>query len=314
MSGRRAKRGKPGGVAAPGGRDTVFLKREGFDPMGVEKRPLKEACEAPVVSFYDAISGKVAVSPEDIKLTDERLFVAGGQHRAERNPLRNWELGPSGEAVCAGESPLGAEFDRYFSGYAENEKIQLIEDKEGVKIERWVEPEYVKARLAGRATLTPNSSKVYDHQEAAAGQVYEGLRSGQYTCLGTIGDWEDSHELYPWNNGVSIEPKKPRLVTAPIDLNEHTAKQNVVLEGLSEVRENVRWDGVGEAPCQVAHDQKSGYNNMSLSATGKLLFVFALFGFFFCENTVPYGCLNASHCQQRGSMVAFGFLRYLGVL
>jgi len=167
MSGRRAKRAKAGGVAATGGRDTVILKRDEFDPMGIERRPVKEACEAPGATFWDAMSGRVPVSPQDVKLTDEKDFVVGGQHRAERNPLLNWVLGPTGKAVCAGESPLGVEFDRYFSGHAESEKARLIEDKGGIRIERWVEPEYVKARLAGRATLTPNSSKVCDHQDAA---------------------------------------------------------------------------------------------------------------------------------------------------
>ena len=311
---RGAKRQKGGGVAAPGGRDTVFLLREGFDPMGIAVRPLKEACETPEVSFWDAMSGRVAASPENIKLSDEKEFVAGGQHRAARNPLRNWVIGATGRAECAGESPLGAEFDRYFAGYSEGEKVQLIEDKEGIKVERWIEPGYVQARTAGRETLTPNSSKVYDHQDAAAEQVYEGLRSGQYSCLGTLCDWEAAHGVYPWNNGVSIEPKKPRLVMAPFDLNEHTEKEDVVLEGLAEVRENVRWDGNGEAPYQVAHDQKSGYNNMGMSETGKKLFIFVVFGFVFCENTVSYGWINAAYLQQRGSMVGFGFLRHLGVL
>ena len=165
----------------------------------------------------------------------------------------------------------------------------MINDKGGIRIERWVEPEHVKARLAGRATLTPNSSKAHDHQDAAAGQVYEGLRSGQCTCLGAIGEWEAAHGHYPWNNGVSIEPKKPRLVTAPIKLDEHTAKQNVVLEGLSEVRENVRWDGVGEAPHQVAHDQKSGYNNMSVSARGSVCSCSHCSGFSSAKTRFPMG-------------------------
>ena len=177
-----------------------------------------------------------------------------------------------------------------------------------------IEPAYIQARLAGRAALVPNSSKLFDHQDAAAAQVIEGLESGQCSCLGTIADWEALHGNYPWNNGVSVEPNKPRLVTAPIELNEHTTKQSVVLEGLPEVMANVKWDGTGEAPCQVAHDQKSGYNNMNISAIGKKLFVFVLFGFVFCENTVPFGWINAAFLQQRGSMVGFGFLRHLGVL
>ena len=167
MGGGRAKRVKAGGVAAAGGRDTVFMTREGFDPMGIERRPDKEACDAPGATFWDATSGHVPVAPQDIMLTDERDFVVGGQHRAERNPLRCWVPGPTGKAVSVGESPLGAEFDRHFSGCAESEKARLIEDKGGIRIERWVEPEHVKAGSAGRATLTPNSSKVCDHQDAA---------------------------------------------------------------------------------------------------------------------------------------------------
>ena len=115
-------------------------------------------------------------------------------------------------------------------------------------------------------------------------------------------------------NAVSIEPEKPRLVTAPFALNEATRKQPVVLEGLDEVRENVRWNGSGECPSQTGHDQKSGYNNLLISDVGRALFVFATFGFLFCENTVPFGRMNAACCQQRGSTLAMGFMRCLGAL
>ena len=88
----------------------------------------------------------------------------------------------------------------------------------------------------------------------------------------------DTHGSYPCTNAVSIEPEKPRLVTAPFEVNDATEKRPVVLEGLDDVRENVRWDGSGPCPSQTGHDQKSGYNNMLISAVGKLLFVYAIFG------------------------------------
>ena len=129
-------------------------------------------------------------------------------------------------------------------------------------------------------------------------------------CLGVV----EAHGSYPVTNGVSIEPEKPRLVTAPFAINEATQKQPVKLEGLDDIRENVRWDGSGECPWQTGHDQKSGYNNMLISGAGRALFVFAIFGYLFCENTVPFGWVNAAYCQQRGSTLAMGFMRHLGAL
>ena len=38
------------------------------------------------------------------------------------------------------------------------------------------------------------------------------------------------------------------------------------------------------------------------------------FGHLFCENTVPHGWMNAASCQQRGAVLAMGFMRHLGAL
>ena len=332
-------------AAVAGGRDTVYRVMAGFSPLLVARRPQVDACAEPAVGFWDAISGRVKVSPADITLAPEEAFVCGGQHTGERNPLRHWRIGAGGDPESVAESPLGAEFDAYFSGLPRELQVEHIEDKDGVHMERWLDPEFVRVRLSGAATLTANSAEVHEHREAAAQQVTEGLRSGQYTCLGTIGDWfgkchvalwrgrhgvEDgvegcgltlcsplfaaAHGSYPVTNAVSIEPEKPRLVTAPFEVNEAMRKQPVVLEGLNDVRENVRWGGTGSCPSQTGHDQKSGYNNLLISKVGRLLFVFAIFGHLFCENTVPFGCLNAACCQQRGSVLGMGFMRHLGAL
>ena len=176
-------------AAEEGGRDTVFLTVAGFFPLLLRPRPAREACTAPQVSFWDAISGRVAAGPADIKLSPEEAFVCGGQHTGERNPLRHWRIGADGSPECEAESPLGSEFDVCFAGLSRAVQLEHIEDKAGVHVERWMDPEFVKARPAGSPTLTANSSKVHEHQKAAAQQVAEGVASGQCTCLGSIRDW-----------------------------------------------------------------------------------------------------------------------------
>ena len=77
-------------AAEEGGRDTAFSTVAGFFPLLLRPRPAREACTAPQVSFWDAISGRVAAGPADIKLSPEEAFVCGGQHTGERTPLRHW--------------------------------------------------------------------------------------------------------------------------------------------------------------------------------------------------------------------------------
>ena len=157
--------------------------------MLVGLRPARDACAEPKVDFWDAVRGRVGVSPADVELAPEEAFVCGGQHTGDRNPLHHWHIGADGDPACTAESPLGREFDVYFSSLPKALQAEHIEDKDGVRVERWMDPEFVRGRLDGSAALIANSAKLYDHQEAARDQVNEGLRSGQYTCLGTIKDW-----------------------------------------------------------------------------------------------------------------------------
>ena len=125
-------------AAVAGGRDTVFQVMAGFFPLLVARRPARDACSEPAVGFWDAISGRVKVSPADITLAPEEAFVSGGQHTGERNPLRHWRLGAGGDPESVAESPLGAEFDLYFSGLPRESQVEHIEDKDGVHMERWL--------------------------------------------------------------------------------------------------------------------------------------------------------------------------------
>ena len=295
-------------------KDTVFRRVAAFLPLLVPVRQAKEACGEPQVSFWDAITGRVPASPEDIVLSPERDFVVGGQHTGDRNPLRHWVLGEGGVPRRIRESPLGSVFDGHFETLPVGLQVELIEDKAGVHAERWVTESHRVAVGKGSPVLAGNSGKVAAHLDAAIEKVTEGLHSGQFRCLGTIEDWHAEHGSYPLTSGLSIEPEKPRLVTDPLVVNRNTAKQAVELEGLNEVRENVRWDGGGEAPWQVGHDQKSGYNNLLLSEEAQVLFMFAFLGYIFVEMTLPHGWLNAAHCQQRGAVLAMGFMRHLGAL
>ena len=295
-------------------KDTVFRRVAAFLPLLVPVRQAKEACEEPRVSFWDAITGRAPASPEDVVLSSERDFVVGGQHTGARNPLRHWVLDADGMPRRAAESPLGAPFDAYFATLPAGLQAELIADKSGMHAERWVSESHRVAVGKGSPVLTGNSGKVAEHVDAAIEKVTEGLHSGQHRCLGTIEDWHAKHGCYPMTGGLSIEPEKPRLVTDPLEVNKNTTKQAVDLEGLNEVRENVRWAGDGEAPWQVGHDQKSGYNNLLLSEEAQALFLFAFLGYIFSEVTLPYGWLNAAYCQQRGAILAMRFMRCLGTL
>ena len=228
--------------------------------------------------------------------------------------MRNWVLDEDGMPHRAAESPLGAPFDAHFETLPAGLQAELIEDKSGTHAERWVSESHRVAMGKGSPVLTGDSGKVAEHIDAAIEKVTEGLRSGEHRCLGTIEDWHAEHGCCPMTGGLSIVPEKPRLVTDPLEVNKNTAKQAVDLEGLNEVRENVRWAGDGEAPCQVGHDQKSGCNNLLVSEEARFLFMFAFLGHIFAEMTLPCGWLNAAHCQQRGAILAMGFMRHLGTL
>ena len=154
-------------------KDTVFRRVAAFLPLLVPVRQAKEACGEPQVSFWDAITGRVPASPEDIVLSPEREFVVGGQHTGDRNPLRHWVLDEGGVPRRIRESPLGSVFDGYFETFPVGLQVELIEDKDGIHAERWVTESHRDAVGKGSPVLAGNSGKVAEHLDAAIEKVTE---------------------------------------------------------------------------------------------------------------------------------------------
>ncbi|CAC5394780.1 unnamed protein product [Mytilus coruscus] len=145
-----------------------------------------------------------------------------------------------------------------------------------------------------------NSNKCKKFSSFITETVMERLKNGSIECIGKVGLVKPPHIVAP----LTVEPTKPRLCINLMYLNNWIKDIPFSLDTLKNVPQSVR-----ENAYFTTIDDKSGFDNVSLSEDSRRPVGFQWGGFYFICKTLPFGFKLSSYIYHTLNLQATCYIR-----
>ncbi|XP_071175761.1 uncharacterized protein [Mytilus edulis] len=145
-----------------------------------------------------------------------------------------------------------------------------------------------------------NASNCEHHVDFINTELLSRLRSGAISYLGKLGEVKPPHIVSP----ITIEPLKPRLCINLMYLNCFMKDTPFNLDTLVDVPRTIKQNAY-----LTKLDDKSGYDNVFVTESSRMLLGFQWGGHYFCCNTLPFGWKNSAYVYHNLNLQAISFLR-----
>ena len=130
------------------------------------------------------------------------------------------------------------------------------------------------------------------------------LRTGAISWLGRVGEVEPPFLVLP----LTVEPTKPRLCHDARFLNLWMEDKPFTLDTLNDLPRYVAKDSY-----QTVLDDKSGYDHILLSEDSRTFFGIQWRGWYFTDNTLPFGWNISPYVYHSTGLMASAFFRSIGI-
>jgi len=167
---------------------------------------------------------------------------------------------------------------------------------------------YQRRHRTVTAVEVRNSPTVAQHVEFVGEKLTEGLEDGTWQCLGLLSDVAARGELPTLLSPLTVEPTKPRLCFALLELNDACDCPPTELEGCQAVQDNA----TGGPRYGAACDEANGYGHHFVDDASRNLFGALFCGYVFVQTVLPFGWKCSCHYHQFHGMVVTSYWRRLG--
>ena len=158
------------------------------------------------------------------------------------------------------------------------------------------------------ATEVRNSPTVAQYVQFVGEKLTEGLEDGSWECLGLLEDVAARGEMPALLSPLTVEPTKPRLCFALLDLNDASSCPATELEGCQSVQDNA----AGGPRYGAACDEANGYGHHRVDAASRTLLGAVFCGYVFVQTVLPFGWKCSCYYHQWHGMVVTSYWRSLG--
>lgn len=145
-----------------------------------------------------------------------------------------------------------------------------------------------------------NSNKCKKFISFVTNTLLERLQNGSIECLGKVGEVQPPHIVAP----LTVEPTKPRLCINLMYLNNWIKAMPFSLDTLKDVPRSVR-----ENAYFTTIDDKSGFDNVSISQNSKKFVGFQWANYYFVFNTLPFGFKLSSYIYHSLNLSVVSYIR-----
>ena len=146
------------------------------------------------------------------------------------------------------------------------------------------------------------------HIQFVGEKLTEGLEDGTWQCLGLMADVAARGEMPTLLSPLTVEPTKPRLCFALLELNDACDCPPTELEGCQAVQDNA----TGGPRCGAACDEANGCGHHLVDDASRSLFGALFCGCVFVQTVLPFGWKCSCYYHQLHGMVVTSHWRSLG--